>query len=339
MENLGFTKEGDRAGSRIIYHLKDGGLKITTHDPGKTAKADMLRNVFNALKNIKWFDNEDNFKKFPFDRWQFNPNSIERNTMTQDIQQANELYKNAEVYRVFYNNNPLSILKTKQGYNLCRSNEDRRPLLDKWYDGFEQGNIPTLKLDDYEKLETKAYPIKQNGTLDFDNVIIENKINNIIKKKQLIRLTESDLHRIIKESVKKVLKETRLDYDEDNFSGRYGTDSYYDNLIDLDGCLDDPNCCSDPRYDLDMDYPSGKKGDNEYSWNLFNQKSVAPGVGGYYNVNKFGIQKDIDDAHAIKKNKKEWTKKELNNGDRMMSKWVKGERNLDDIDDAWDGIH
>lgn len=220
MENLGFTKEGDRAGSRIIYHLKDGGLKITTHDPGKTAKADMLRNVFNALKNIKWFDNEDNFKKFPFDKWQFNPNSIERNTITQDIQQANELYKNAEVYRVFYNNNPLSILKTKQGYNLCRSNEDRRPLLNKWYDGFEQGNIPTLKLDDYEKLETKAYPIKQNGTLDIDNVIIENKINNNIKKKQLIRLTENDLHNIIKESVKKIFSEgieNPLVYEDDEF--------------------------------------------------------------------------------------------------------------------------
>ena len=336
MENLGFTKEGDRAGSRIIYHLKDGGLKITTHDPGKTAKADMLRNVFNALKNIKWFDNEDNFKKFPFDRWQFNPNSIERNTITQDIQQANELYKNAEVYRVFYNNNPLSILKTKQGYNLCRSNEDRRPLLDKWYDGFEQGNIPTLKLDDYEKLETKAYPIKQNGTLDFDNVIIENKINNNMKKKQLIRLTESDLHNIIKESVKKVLKETRLDYDEDNFSGKYT--KFKDDGINPDDYLDDPY--NKPCNFEDEDWIDNNKDmEKDYSWDLFNQKSVAPSVGGYYNVNKFGIQKDIDDAHAIRKNKKEWTKKELNNGDRMMSKWVKGERNLDDIDDAWDGIH
>ena len=39
--------------------------------------------------------------------------------------------------------------------------------------------------------------------------------------KQIIRLTESDLHKIIKESVNKILKETRLDYDEDNFSGKY----------------------------------------------------------------------------------------------------------------------
>ena len=35
--------------------------------------------------------------------------------------------------------------------------------------------------------------------------------------KKLIRLTESDLHRIVKESVQRILKETRLDYDDDNF--------------------------------------------------------------------------------------------------------------------------
>ena len=34
-------------------------------------------------------------------------------------------------------------------------------------------------------------------------------------KKQVVRLTEGDLHRIIKESVKKVLKENPTDYWED----------------------------------------------------------------------------------------------------------------------------
>jgi hypothetical protein len=155
-------------------------------------------------------------------------------------------------------------------------------------------------------------------------------------KKQLIRLTENDLHNIIKESVKKVLKETRLDYDEDNFSGKYT--QFKDDGINPDDYLDDPY--NKPCNFEDEDWIDNNKDmEKDYSWDLFNQKSVAPGVGGYYNVNKFGIQKDIDDAHAIRKNKKEWTKKELNNGDRMMSKWVKGERNLDDIDDAWDGIH
>lgn len=47
-------------------------------------------------------------------------------------------------------------------------------------------------------------------------IITENKTRYNMNK--LIRLTESDLHRIVKESVQRILKETRLDYDEDNFS-------------------------------------------------------------------------------------------------------------------------
>lgn len=155
-------------------------------------------------------------------------------------------------------------------------------------------------------------------------------------KKQVIRLTESDLRNIIKESVKKVLKETRLDYDEDNFSGKYT--QFKDDGINPDDYLDDPY--NKPSHFEDEDWVDNNKDmEKDYSWDLFNKKSVAPGVGSYYTVNKFGIQNDIDAAHAIRKHKKDWTKKELNNGDRMMSKWVKGERDLDDVDDAWYSIH
>lgn len=207
MKKLGFIKDYDRAGSRVIYKLKDGGLKITTHYPGKTAKADMLRNVFDNLVRIKWFDNPNNFNIFPFDRWGFNPNSINIDTTKQDILKANEIYQNAEVYRVFYNTpNKLCVLHTNEGYNLCRDINDKRPLLDKWYNGFEQGNVPKLKLDNYETMETEVYPINQDGTLDTKNITLESKKLNIMAKK-LIRLTESDLHRIIKESVNNILKE------------------------------------------------------------------------------------------------------------------------------------
>ena len=207
MKKLGFIKDYDRAGSRVIYKLKDGGLKITTHYPGKTAKADMLRNVFDNLIKIKWFDNPNNFNIFPFDRWGFNPNSINIDTTKQDILKANEIYQNAEVYRVFYNTpNKLCVLHTNEGYNLCRDINDKRPLLDKWYNGFEQGNVPKLKLDNYETMETEVYPINQDGTLDTKNITLENKKLNIMTKK-VIRLTETDLHRIIKESVNNILKE------------------------------------------------------------------------------------------------------------------------------------
>lgn len=213
MERLGFTKESDRAGSRVIYHLTDGGLKITTHDPGKTAKADMLRNVFNCLKKIKWFDKIENFKKFPFQRWQFNPNSVSTDTTDDDIQQANELYKDAEVYKVFYSSdNPLCILHIDKGYNLCRSINDRRPLLDMWYSEFRPNGVPSLVFDDYENWETKVYPINQDGTLDIKNAV--NESNNM--KKNLIRLSECDLNRIIKESVNNILNE-KLFRSNDNY--------------------------------------------------------------------------------------------------------------------------
>lgn len=59
-------------------------------------------------------------------------------------------------------------------------------------------------------------------------------------KKKLIRLTESDIHKIIKESVKRILNETRLDYDVDNFSGKWNKPDY-DSYIDPEGYLDNPN--------------------------------------------------------------------------------------------------
>lgn len=64
-------------------------------------------------------------------------------------------------------------------------------------------------------------------------IITENKTRYNMNK--LIRLTESDLHRIVKESVQRILKETRLDYDEDNFSGRYSRNA--DNTIPYQGKL------------------------------------------------------------------------------------------------------
>ena len=64
-------------------------------------------------------------------------------------------------------------------------------------------------------------------------IITENKTRYNMNK--LIRLTESDLHRIVKESVQRILKETRLDYDEDNFSGTYSRNA--DNTIPYQGKL------------------------------------------------------------------------------------------------------
>ena len=47
-----------------------------------------------------------------------------------------------------------------------------------------------------------------------------------------MRLTETQLKQLIKEAVKKVLNETTLDYDIDNFSGRWNRGPRYDILVD-----------------------------------------------------------------------------------------------------------
>jgi hypothetical protein len=146
--------------------------------------------------------------------------------------------------------------------------------------------------------------------------------------KKIVRLTETDLHKIIKESVKKILKETRLDYDEDNFSGKYSLTND-DDYIDLDGSLDDPY--NEPNSFDDEDWIDGNKDmENNYSWELFNQKSIAPGVGGYYNVNKLGVKKDIDDAHMMRNRQKNWTEKELQRAEKQKQRYLNG-KNIDDF--------
>lgn len=53
-------------------------------------------------------------------------------------------------------------------------------------------------------------------------------------KKNAIKLNEAQLRKIVAESVKKVLKETELDYDVDNFSGRFSRGDRYNILVDGD---------------------------------------------------------------------------------------------------------
>ena len=53
-------------------------------------------------------------------------------------------------------------------------------------------------------------------------------------KKNIVKLNENTLRQIVAESVKKVLKETELDYDIDNFSGRFSRGNRYNILVDGD---------------------------------------------------------------------------------------------------------
>lgn len=50
--------------------------------------------------------------------------------------------------------------------------------------------------------------------------------------KKTIRLNEAQLRKAVSESVKRILKETELDYDMDNFSGKWNRGNRYDILVD-----------------------------------------------------------------------------------------------------------
>lgn len=185
MKKLGFSIENAGRGSAtkfiLDYNGKSPMILVDAHNDNAQVKADTLREVLGLLRRIGWFKEERNLRIFPFDRWGFkNKDAISTNDTATEIENANELYKNAEVTRVFYTtNNPLCVLKTTEGVNLCRNVNDRRPLLTTWFEWFGYDNrtnkIPCLKRENWETIETEAYPINQDGTLNTAEVIIENK--------------------------------------------------------------------------------------------------------------------------------------------------------------------
>lgn len=149
-----------------------------------------------------------------------------------------------------------------------------------------------------------------------------------------VKLTESKLKQIVAESVRKVLRESYNDDDvhmynyRDAMSDRHEK-SWYDDT-DREGYLEEPN-------DIDADWAGfDEDEDNNHSWELFNDKPIAPGVGGGYTVGKRGIPSDIERAQSDRKDqKRDWNERELRRGSKSMSRWIEGENDLDDIDDDW----
>ena len=152
--------------------------------------------------------------------------------------------------------------------------------------------------------------------------------------KKTIRLTESKLRGLIT----KILNETSLFYDVDNFSGRW-TKNPPEDYIDPEGSLDNPNM-GDPfgeyRDEIVNDYNGDEKAaENDYSWDL--NQGEYPSILSGCRTNRNGVNRDINNIHTMHNRAKEWTPRQLRSADRMKDKWIKGERGLDDIDDAFYG--
>ena len=176
------------------------------------------------------------------------------------------------------------------------------------------------------------------------------KSNKVLEAKNMskqVRLTEAELKQIIKETATKILAETPLNYDIDNFSGRWSKnmpDDYIDG--ESEGYFDDPNRKGDIEYDLD-DYAS-EEGDtrpmkdieNDYSWGLYDVQPIAQSPESEYAMSpKAGVPFDVDKAISMRNRGNYWTDRELRHGGRVMDKYVHGKYDGEDVGDAWDDLH
>lgn len=182
IKKLGFEcRNGE--GSCMVFTLKDDNrCNITVHQHGTIGNVtpNTLRHVKDELNKIGWFKNKKNMDNFPFNKWGLNKDCVDSvdddNAEENEINQANAKYSDAKLYNIFNTKDSIYAMEYNRKVNLCNGINDRRPLLDKWFDEFKYHNnvTPCLYFDDYENMETKVYPINQDGTLDYTNCIIEN---------------------------------------------------------------------------------------------------------------------------------------------------------------------
>lgn len=135
-------------------------------------------------------------------------------------------------------------------------------------------------------------------------------------KESKIKLSQADLKYMVNESVKRILKEWQTDPDT-------GTDEFWSEM--------DPNVRPRTLKDIESDE----------SWNEFDDENgFVPSVGlANAGTRRNQTAQDVDDALSIRNGEKYWNERELANRDKMMSKYIDGSRDEDDIDDAWFGIH
>ena len=209
----------------------------------------------------------------------------------------------------------------------------------RWFDKNEEDHLDKVRKQLRDRDQEKLNPFRSNG----------GRVEEGVSKNNQIRLTEEELKQIIKETATKILTETPLNYDIDNFSGRWSKnmpDDYIDG--ESEGYFDDPNRKGDIEYDLD-DYAS-EEGDtrpmkdieNDYSWGLYDNQPIAQSPESGYAMStstKAGVPFDVDKAISMRNRGNNWTDRELRHGGRVMDKYVHGKYDGEDVGDAWDDLH
>lgn len=194
MKEMGFEYREGEGSCKVFYNPEYGdksNITVHVHNNNANISGNVIRQAVSVLEQIGWFNHAENRNLFPYDKWGVSPSSVKYDNSAEIIQseiaQANDMYRNAEVFPVFPQENSVCVLKLNdKEYNLCRSIDDRRPLYSDWFSDYNYDRktqtIPCLKRENWETCETEAYPILPNGTLDETNMIIEN-----IKKRPILK--------------------------------------------------------------------------------------------------------------------------------------------------------
>jgi len=208
---------------------------------------------------------------------------------------------------------------------------------------FEDG----MNIDGY--IKCMAAGTVENPFARYDTcIVLWPKNNRMLENKEMnkqMKLTEAELKQVVKEAAMKILSETPLNYDIDNFSGRWTKgEPDYSEYIDPEGYLDDPlDRTSIERELADDEWEWGKDKtmkdvENDYSWDRFDKKAVSPGLDPWYSVMKSGVPSEVDKAIDMRNRDNDWRENELRHGRRMMDKWVNGQRDNEDLEDGWDDL-
>jgi len=218
-------------------------------------------------------------------------------------------------------------------------NED--DFMRRWFDKNEEDHLDKARKELMNRDQEKLNPLGSNA--------------NAGQVEEGIRLTEAELKQLVKEAATKILSETPLNYDIDNFSGRWTKPKNWnipnrdltsgEEYIDDEGYLDDPyksneieDALKDDEWEWgkDMDL---KGAENYYSWDRFDGKPIAQGLDPYYKVGKGAVGREVDDAISRRNRENDWSDRELRHGDRVMDKYVHGKYDGEDVGDAWDDLH
>lgn len=107
---------------------------------------------------------------------------LQRARMEKDKRKANELYKDAALWKIDHDREDsayvISVVNKsgKTEYNICRSVDDRRPLLKNWTLDYKEldGNI-LLGRDNMRTFRTNYYKVNPDGTLDKKIILSESR--------------------------------------------------------------------------------------------------------------------------------------------------------------------